>query len=43
MKIAVSTEGERVAGHFGRCPHFTLITIDDGKIIEEEVLKKPRP
>ena len=32
MRAAISTEGEFVSAHFGRCPSFTLVDIEDGNI-----------
>jgi predicted Fe-Mo cluster-binding NifX family protein len=41
MKIAISTEGEYVSAHFGRCPHFTLADIRDGRIVVKEKIDNP--
>ena len=41
MKIAIATDGEHVAAHFGRCPAFTLIDIDGNKITAHEVIDNP--
>jgi len=41
MKVAISTDGEYVSGHFGRCPEFTLLDIEDGKVIKKEVIDNP--
>ncbi len=41
LKIAISTDGDRVSEHFGRCPAFTILTIEDGKEIEREVVENP--
>ena len=41
MKIAISTEGEFVSAHFGRCPNFTIIEIEDGKLVKKEVIDNP--
>ncbi len=41
MKIAITTDGEHVAAHFGRCPAFTLIDIDANKITAREVIDNP--
>lgn len=32
MRIAISTDRDFVSAHFGRCPVFTLIDIENGKI-----------
>jgi predicted Fe-Mo cluster-binding NifX family protein len=41
MKIAISTDGEHVSGHFGRCPSFTIVEIEDNKIKSKEVINNP--
>lgn len=42
MKIAISTdEGNFVSPHFGRCPYFTIIEIEDEKILSKEMTKNP--
>ena len=41
MKIAISTEGEYVSMHFGRCLGFTIIDIDEGKIINRDLIDNP--
>jgi len=42
LKIAISTdEGNFVSSHFGRCPYFTIIEIEDEKILSKEVIKNP--
>ncbi len=41
MKIAISTDGDFVSAHFGRCPHFTLIEIESGEIKNREVVPNP--
>ena len=33
MRIAISTDGSSVSGHFGRCPSFTIVDIEDGNWI----------
>ena len=35
MRAAISTDGEYVSAHFGRCPYFTIVSIDDGKITKK--------
>ncbi len=37
MKIAISTEGNSVSPHFGRCPFFTIIDLEDGKVIKKVI------
>ncbi|MEC9488975.1 MAG: NifB/NifX family molybdenum-iron cluster-binding protein [Halanaerobium sp.] len=41
MKVAVATEGNVVAGHFGRCSSYMIIELDDGSIIGREELENP--
>ena len=41
MKIAISTDGEYVSAHFGRCPHFTIVELDDGEIVNREIIPNP--
>ena len=41
MKIAVSTEAGMVAAHFGRCPQYTIFTVEDGEIKCQEVIDNP--
>jgi predicted Fe-Mo cluster-binding NifX family protein len=41
MKIAVSTEGGSVSAHFGRCPTYTLVDIEEGKIIRRMEIPNP--
>jgi predicted Fe-Mo cluster-binding NifX family protein len=41
MKIAISTDGEYVSAHFGRCPCFTIVEIEGGKVLSKEVLENP--
>lgn len=41
MKIAISTEGKDVSSHFGRCPHFTILEIEEKKIAGREVIENP--
>jgi predicted Fe-Mo cluster-binding NifX family protein len=41
MKIAISTDSNRVSPHFGRCPEFTIIEIENNRIIDKEVVDNP--
>ncbi len=41
MRIAISTDGLNVASHFGRCPEYTIVDIDDGKVIKKEKIQNP--
>jgi predicted Fe-Mo cluster-binding NifX family protein len=41
MKIAVSTDGNNVSEHFGRCPHFTIAEIEQGSVKSKEIIDNP--
>ena len=41
MRIAISTDGDTVSAHFGRCPSFTLVDIESEKITKKEVVANP--
>lgn len=41
MLVAISTDGEFVSQHFGRCPAFTLVDIIDGKAVKKDIVQNP--
>jgi predicted Fe-Mo cluster-binding NifX family protein len=41
MRIAISTDGDLVSAHFGRCPDFTIVDVVNGKTVHKEVLPNP--
>jgi predicted Fe-Mo cluster-binding NifX family protein len=41
MKIAISTDGKNVSPHFGRCPSFTLIDLEEGKVVNKVEVGNP--
>lgn len=41
MKIAISTDDDFVSPHFGRCPLFTIVDIEDGKVVKREAVENP--
>ncbi|MDD5454148.1 MAG: NifB/NifX family molybdenum-iron cluster-binding protein [Candidatus Ratteibacteria bacterium] len=41
MRVAISTDGDFVSAHFGRCPTFTLVDIVDGKITKRVEVDNP--
>lgn len=41
MVIAISTDGDFVSGHFGRCPGFTLATIINNELTEKTFIANP--
>jgi predicted Fe-Mo cluster-binding NifX family protein len=41
MKIAAITEdGRTISQHFGRAPHYLVVTVEDGKIVNRELRDK---
>lgn len=38
MKYAIAYENKQVFQHFGKCPAFLLVDIEDGKVIQETLL-----
>lgn len=41
MRIAISTDGEYVSAHFGRCPSFTIVDIESDKLVKKETVENP--
>lgn len=41
MRFAISTDGDFVSPHFGRCPSFTIVDIESNQVIKKEVLDNP--
>lgn len=41
MKIAISTEGNTVSSHFGRCPAFTILEIENGQLVNRKIIDNP--
>ena len=41
MKIAITTDRNLVAQHFGHCPEYTLVELENGKILSREVIPNP--
>ena len=41
MRVAISTDGDFVSAHFGRCPHFTILDLEDGNVTKKEVVENP--
>jgi predicted Fe-Mo cluster-binding NifX family protein len=41
MRVAISTDGDFVSAHFGRCPSFTIVEIEDRKVVKKEVIGNP--
>jgi predicted Fe-Mo cluster-binding NifX family protein len=41
VRIAISTDGNIVSAHFGRCPAFTIADISNGKTTNKKILDNP--
>jgi len=41
MKVGISTEGDYVSAHFGRCPQYTMVEVEGGKVLSREVIDTP--
>ncbi|MCG2720886.1 MAG: NifB/NifX family molybdenum-iron cluster-binding protein [Thermodesulfovibrionales bacterium] len=41
MKVAISTDGGFVSEHFGRCPFFTIVDIEEGRVTSTNNLENP--
>jgi predicted Fe-Mo cluster-binding NifX family protein len=41
MRVAIATENGAVAAHFGRCPLYTLVDIEDGREVSRQTLLNP--
>ena len=41
MKIAIPTDNGNVAEHFGRCPQYTIVEIENNEIKNKEIVDNP--
>ncbi len=41
MRVAISTDSGTVSAHFGRCPSYTLLDIENGEIINRTEIGNP--
>ena len=41
MRVAISTDGDFVSAHFGRCPAFTLVDIENNKTVKRTEVANP--
>lgn len=41
MRIAISTDEDFVSAHFGRCPHFTIVDIENSSVVNKEIVANP--
>ena len=40
-RIAISTDGDQVSPHFGRCSSYTIIEIENGQLLTQKVIDNP--
>lgn len=42
MKVAIVTDdGKTISAHFGRAQHYSVITVEDGRVVAQELRAKP--
>jgi predicted Fe-Mo cluster-binding NifX family protein len=41
MRVAISTDGDQVAPHFGRCEAYTLVDLSEGEVTNQERIPNP--
>ncbi len=41
MRIAIATDGNEVSPHFGNCSGYTLVDIENNKVVNREMLDCP--
>lgn len=41
MKVAISTDSGFVSAHFGRCPTYTMLYIENGEIVNRKEVSNP--
>lgn len=41
MKVAIATDSGSVSAHFGRCPTYTFLDIENGEIIKQTKVDNP--
>lgn len=41
MKVAISTDRDYVSAHFGRCPAYTIVEVQEGKVLSKEEIPNP--
>lgn len=41
MRVAISTDGDIVSAHFGRCPSYTIVDIENGKVTTRTEVANP--
>lgn len=41
IKIAIPTDGKEVSQHFGHCPKFYIVTVNDNEVSNKEFIDNP--
>jgi predicted Fe-Mo cluster-binding NifX family protein len=41
LRVAISTDGDYVSAHFGRCPAFTIVDIKNGMVTNTILIENP--
>jgi len=41
MRYVISTDGKAVSPHFGRCPQFTIVDIENNEVTHQETIANP--
>ncbi len=41
MRVAIATDNGRVAGHFGRCMEYTVFEVEDGAVVDKQIIDSP--
>ena len=41
IRFAISTDGDCVSAHFGRCPAFTIVDIESNSVANKELINNP--
>ncbi|MBN2150243.1 MAG: NifB/NifX family molybdenum-iron cluster-binding protein [Candidatus Lokiarchaeota archaeon] len=41
MKYAISTDQDMVSAHFGRCPAYTMLVVEDRKLVSRSEVPNP--
>ena len=39
LRLAITTDGTRISEHFGHCPSFTIVDIENGQIINKQLVQ----
>jgi predicted Fe-Mo cluster-binding NifX family protein len=41
MRIAVPIDNGYISPHFGRCSSFIIVTVENGKVMDKEIVENP--